>query len=218
MCQPSSCRRRRAHLKSRYGQKQTLRLHEQARLRALGLRGKPKTFTPLTLAQTIAWARRVPRSARVAQGFRRIDDFARRVKLVRAKRAELRRCHPHPLRQSILETLERVLYDRDDLMKAARREARAHWGPHFESRWGRGKPRVYDSVRNRYPMRDVAVPAVWLLARLDHGPNIAARMRQADPRPRILSSPHWIDRVAAGALRYHPTWLTAAERALVKAR
>lgn len=159
-------------MKSRYAKKEALLLQEEALLHALGLRGKPKTFTPLTLAQTAAWARCVPHSARMAQGFTRIDDFARHVKRVRAKRAELRRCHPHTLRHSILEMLERVLSDRDDLMKAARREARAHWRPQFAVWWGRGQPRVYDSVRNLYPMRDVAVPAVWLLARLDRGSNL----------------------------------------------
>jgi hypothetical protein len=168
--------------KTRYGQKQAYLLQEQARLRACGLRGKPKTFTPRTLAQTIEWARRLPRSALVAQGFTRIDDFARHVGQVRAERAELRKRHPHPLRHSILETLKRILSHRDDLMKAAWQEARAHWRPHFEVRWGRGKPHVYDSVRDLYPRRDVAVPAAWLLARLDDGPNVAARVHQADRR------------------------------------
>jgi hypothetical protein len=114
--------------------------------------------------------------------------------------------------------LERVLSDRDDLMKTARREARAHWRPHFAIWWGRGNPQVYDSVRNFYPMRDVAVPATWLLARLDGGSNIAGRLHQADPRPRILSTPHWIERVAAGVLHCPLSWLTATERAVVTER
>src|SRR5262249_11711608 len=135
-------------VKSRYGQKQARLLQEQLRRRAYGLRGRPATFTPLTLAQTVAWSRRVPRSARIAQGFAHIDDFARHVKQVRSKRAELHRCHPHPLRHSILETLKRIFSDRDDLMKAARREARAHWRPHVEVWWRRGKPQVFDNVRD----------------------------------------------------------------------
>lgn len=43
-----------------------------------------RIVTPLTLAQTVAWARCVPRSARMAQGFTRTDNFARHVKRVRA--------------------------------------------------------------------------------------------------------------------------------------
>src|SRR5262249_52143758 len=151
------------------------------------------------------WARRIPLSARKAQGFSRIIDFARHVKQLRAKRAELRRQHPDPIRRSILDALDRVLLERSDLLIAARREAGFWWGPHVNAWWGRGKPRAYGGVRiayrTYYPKRNVAVPATWLLARLDIGAGtMAARLREADPRPHFLSTPHWIDRLAAETL------------------
>jgi hypothetical protein len=178
---------------------------------------------PLTLGETLEWARRIPRSARVAQGFTRIADFARKVKQLRGERAALRRQHPDPLRRAILDTLDRVLADRSNLVIAARREAGFWWNPRVNVWWGVGKPRTYDSVRVRYgrcyPKRDVAVPAAWLLARLDDvAPNVAIRVRQADPRPRILSTPHWIERVATGVLACPDSWLTAGERAEVADR
>jgi hypothetical protein len=118
---------------------------------------------PLTLGETLEWALRIPRSARVAQGFTRIADFARKVKQLRAERAALRRRHPDPLRRAILDTLDRVLADRSDLVIAARREAGFWWSPRLNVWWGVGKPRAYDSVRVRngryYPKHDVAVPA-----------------------------------------------------------
>ena len=178
------------------------------------------TTAPLTLKETIDWAREVPRSARVTQGFVRVGDFARSVQRLRAKRTELRKHHPDRLRRAIVDTLERVIYDRDDLRAAARRAARVSWHPQFHVVWGSSTPRVYDSVRfisgRYYPKRDIAVPAAWLLARLNDGaPNVAARLRQSDPRPRILATPHWIDRIAAGVLSYHESFLTATERSAV---
>jgi hypothetical protein len=49
---------------------------------------------PLSLAETLNWARHIPRAAREAQGFKRITDFARHVKQLRIKRAELRKQQP----------------------------------------------------------------------------------------------------------------------------
>ena len=156
----------------------------------------------------------------MAQGFIRVSDFARSVQRLRAKRTELRKPHPDRLRRAIVDTLERVIYDRDDLRAAARRAARVSWRPQFHVVWGSGTPRVYDSVRfingRYYPKRDIEVPAAWLLARLNDGaPIVGARLRQADPRPRILATPHWIDRIAAGVLSYHESFLTAPEHRAV---
>jgi hypothetical protein len=199
-------------------------LYENTRWRACGAR-KPRLTAkkPLTLGKTVKWARRLPRSAVAAQGFTRIIDFARHVKKVRAKRADLRTQHPDPTRRAILDALDRVLLDRRDLLIAACRESGFWWEPPVNVWWGHGKPRAYDGVRiergNYYPRRNVAVPALWLLARLDNGVgSIAARLREADPRPRILSTPHWIDRVAAEALTCPPIALTPPEWAQVEAR
>jgi hypothetical protein len=104
-------------------------LYEKARWGACGLGKAPSPVAPLTLSETIRWARRVPRSARVAQGFPRIIDFARKVKRLRTERAEVRRRHPNPLRRAILDKLDRVLTDRSDLVIAARREAHFWWKP-----------------------------------------------------------------------------------------
>src|SRR5262245_4386706 len=82
-----------------YDQKTGGALYEKLRWRACGVRKPPKTiYIPLTLAETLNWARRIPHSARKAQGFTRIIDFARHVRQLRAKRAELRRRHPDPIR------------------------------------------------------------------------------------------------------------------------
>ena len=88
---------------------------------------------------------------------------------------------------------------------------------------GSGKPRAYENarlVRGRYYLkRDVAVPATWLLSQLsDDASNVAIRLHQADPRPRILPTPHWVERVAAGVLVCPDSWLTAAEIKEVAAR
>ena len=66
------------------------------------------TTAPLSLKETVEWARQVPRSARVAQGFERFGDFARSVQRLRAKRIEPRKQRPDPLRRAILDTLERT--------------------------------------------------------------------------------------------------------------
>jgi hypothetical protein len=41
---------------------------------------------------------------------------------------------------------------------------------------------VYENVRYRYAKTDVAVPATWLMARLDKAPNIALRVRKTAER------------------------------------
>jgi hypothetical protein len=198
-------------------------LYEQARWRACGFRRAPTGARPTTLSETIEWARRIPRSAREAQGYTRMVNFARHVKRLRAERARLREREPDPLRRDILDKLDRILADRPDLFIAARRAAKCWWRPQMNVWWSHGKPQVHDSVRlirgRYYEKRDVVVPAPWLLARLgEDETNIAIRVQRADPRPRILSTPHWIDRVAAGALKCHPSWLTATEHAVVDAR
>jgi hypothetical protein len=98
-----------------YGYTEGTFLYEQGRLRSCGLpQVRTRRAAPLTLAATVKWARRIPRSAREAQGFTRILDFARHVKELRAKRAELRKQRPDPLRRAILDTLERIMSDRFD--------------------------------------------------------------------------------------------------------
>ena len=196
-------------------------LYEQARWRACGR--TPTVARPITLSETIEWAQRIPRSAREAQGYTRIADFARHVKRLRAERAKLRAQQPDPLRREMLNKLERILADRPDLFIAARRAAKCWWRSQMNVWWSQGEPQVHDSVRliggRYYAKRDVVVPAPWLLARLgENGANIAARVKQADPRPRILLTPHWVDRVAAGALKCHPSWLSGTEQAVVEAR
>ena len=120
-------------------------LHEQARWRACGL--APKVVRPITLGETIEWARRIPRSARKAQGHTRIADFARHVKRLRAERAKLRECQPDPLRRNILDKLDRILADRPDLFIAARRAAKCWWRPQFNVWWRRSEPQVHNGVR-----------------------------------------------------------------------
>src|SRR5262245_6306358 len=157
-------------------------LYEQARWGACGQHVPAKPERPPTLGETIDWARLIPRSARVAQGYPRISDFARHVRRIRAERAKLRERNPDPLRREILAKLDRILADRRDLFVAARREAKFWWGPRVHAWWGSGKPRAYQNVRLRYCKTDVAVPATWLLARLDKGPNIALQVRKTAQR------------------------------------
>jgi hypothetical protein len=120
------------------------------------------------------------------------------------------------------------MFDRADLRKAARRAAKASCHPDFPVWWSGSKPRLYDGVRIRvrrlygrtyFRKRNVKVPATWVLARLGGGrDNIAVRVRDADPRQRILSTPHWLDRVATRALACNEHWLTVEERAQVSMR
>jgi hypothetical protein len=158
------------------------RLYEQARWGACGQLVPAKAEKPLTLGETIQWARLIPRSARVAQGYLRITDFARHVKGIRAERAKLRERKPDPLRREILDKLDRIMAERHDLFVAARREAKFWWSPRVRVWWQHGKPRPYDSVCWRYRKTDVAVPATWLFARLDKAPNIALRLRKTAER------------------------------------
>ena len=148
---------------------------------------------PLSVADTAKWARRIPRAAREAQGFTRIADFARHVKQLRAKRAELRKQHPDPVRRAILDTLERIMFNRADLRKAARREAKANCHPNFPVWWNGSKLRLYDGVRLErrayYPKRNVAVPATWVLARLGgRGANVAVRVRHRPTTAHLLDA------------------------------
>jgi hypothetical protein len=206
-----------------YGYQEGTFLYEQDRLLPCGLpKVRLRRTTPLSIAETINWARRMPRAAWQAQGFTRIRDFARQVKQLRQKRAELRKPKPDPVRRAILDRLERIMLDRADLRKAARREAKANCHPDFPVWWNGKKPRLYKGVRRArgyFPKRNVKVPATWVVARLDgSAANVAERMRQADPRKRILGTPHWINRVAAGALVCHDAWLTASEHTEVQTR
>jgi hypothetical protein len=153
-------------------QKKGRLLHEQARRRAVGLRAPSRLPPgPLTLGQTIRWARRILRASRLAQGFPDIAEFARHVRQLRAERAELRAWQPDPLRRDILDRLDRVIQGRPDLIREARLVAGFWWKPRLTVWWRVGKPRQYDSVRmvgSRYfPKTDVAVPAAWLVARFD---------------------------------------------------
>ena len=105
-----------------YHQETGRALYENERWAVCGLGAAPNSIVPLTLGETLQWARRIPRSARVAQGFTRLSEFARNVKQLRAKRAEWRKKYPDPLRRATLARLDRVLDDRRDLVIAARRE------------------------------------------------------------------------------------------------
>src|SRR5262245_62109540 len=105
------------------------RLYEQARWGACGINCPPKVERPLTLRETIEWARSIPQSAREAQGHTRLVDFARRVKQVRVERAKLRERHPDLLRRAILDKLDRILAGRLDLFVEARRAAKFCWKP-----------------------------------------------------------------------------------------
>ena len=109
---------------STYGRRKGRLLCEQARAEACGL-PLQRVRPPKPLGLTMLWADRIPRPARAAQGFHHVKDFARSVKELRARRAELQRQHPDPVRRAILDTLERILSDREDLREAARRQARA---------------------------------------------------------------------------------------------
>jgi hypothetical protein len=157
-------------------------LHDKVRCAAVGARWEPRTSVP-SLKETIAWARRIPRAARAAQGFTRLVNFARYVKQLRAKRAKLREWHPEPVRRDILDKLECILNERKDLIITARRRARFTWKPRMYVWWGGGVAKVHDGVRlaggTYYDKRNVAVPAAWLLARLGSGGNVATRMRRA---------------------------------------
>ena len=194
---------------------------ERARRSAVGVRWEPTAAVP-TLAETTAWARSIPRAGHQAQGFTRLADFARHVKQLRTKRAKLREWHPDPVRRDVLDKLERIIGDRKDLTIAARRIARFWWQPRMYVWWRAGMPHAQDGVRLAggiyYDKRNVVVPAAWLLARLGTDGNVASRVRDADPCLRILATPHWLDRVAAGVLVCPPSWLAADERAAVEAR
>src|SRR5262249_29898358 len=133
-------------LQSAYGHREGRLLHEQVQLTASGIRWEAAR-APFTLSETIEWAWSVPPSAVRAQGFTRIDDFARHVKQVRAKRAELRKQRPDPLRRGILDMLEPILLDCPYIQKAAVREAGVNCNPQFHVWWGGGKPHVYNDVR-----------------------------------------------------------------------
>ena len=197
-------------------------LYEQDRLLPCGLpKVRLRRTTPLSIAKTIKWARRIPRAAWQAQGFTRIRDFARHVKQLRQKRAELRKPKPDPVRRAILDRLERIMFYRADLRKAARREAKANCHPEFPAWWKGSKPRLYIGVRYRrayFPKSNVKVPASWVLARLGgRGANVAVRVQRADPLRCLFATPGWAKRVAAGELRCHPSWLSKRQRARVKA-
>jgi hypothetical protein len=207
-----------------YGHKEGAFLYEEDRLHSCGLtKARVERDAPLSVADTIKWARHIPRAAREAQGFTRIADFARHVKQLRADRAKLRKQHPDPVRRAILDALERIVFYRADLRKAARKEAKANCHPNFPVWWNGSKPRLYDGIRLErnvyYPKSNVAVPAKWVLARLGgRGANVTVRMRRADPLRRIVSTRGWIERVAAGEIRCHPSWLTDKQHARVAAR
>ena len=149
----------------------------------------------MTLGEALDLARSIPRSARVAQGYPRIGDFARRVMSVRQERAG-RRIYAdslQTLRREIAGRLERILWERQDLRRAARREAgldprdsapcRVDYAPRdpgeplcgsrlAPAEQGRGY--VKRSWQNGsasgtvyHPStRRVSVPAAWVLARL----------------------------------------------------
>lgn len=194
-----------------HGYQQGTFLYERGRLRSCGLPARIRRAAPLNLAETIKWARHIPRAARVAQGFTRITDFARHVKQLHAKRIALRKQPPDPLPRAILDTLERIMFDRADLRKAARRAVNANYHPDFPVWWKGRKPRPHEGVRHAYgyyPKRNVKVPAIWLLARLGVGgrANVAVRVRQAYLLRRLFLTPRWVERVASGELsRRRPT-------------
>lgn len=78
----------------------------------------------MNLTETIAWARSVPRSARVAQGYPRIRDFAHHVMRVRDERARRRKMPAlsHE-QQGIVEGLQAALDADPILRRMARTEA-----------------------------------------------------------------------------------------------
>jgi hypothetical protein len=61
---------------NRFGQRKGRLWLEQARRDAVWVRWEP-TAAVSTLADTIPWAHSIPRAARHAQGFTRLEDFAR---------------------------------------------------------------------------------------------------------------------------------------------
>lgn len=81
-----------------------------------------------TWTETIAEARRIPRSARVAQGFTRIRDFAAHVWRVRHERAQRRKSGGtdslDALRDTIAERLQAILDERPEIRRSARQTAR----------------------------------------------------------------------------------------------
>jgi hypothetical protein len=96
------------------------------------------------------------------------------------------------VRRAILDTLERIMRNRADLRKAARRAAKANCHPNFPVWWKGRKPRLYDGLgvdsawivkgvvyRTCYHKRNVAVPAAWLLARLGKETNVKIRVQRA---------------------------------------
>jgi hypothetical protein len=163
------------------GQKRGRFLLDRACRSAIGAHWEPTTAVP-TLAETVVWARSIPKAAREAQGFTRVLDFARQVKQLREERAKLRAWHPDPVRRDLLDKLQRIMDDRKDLTITARRIARFWWKPRMYVWWCGGVPKAHDGVRLEhgvyYEKRNVVVPAAWLLAHLGTG-NIAKRMRLA---------------------------------------
>jgi hypothetical protein len=84
-----------------------------------------------TLAQTVVECRRIPRSARIRQGFPRLKDFARHVHRLQAERRARPAPNPTPSeivmkwreRVTILARLTRIIEDDAGLRLAARRAA-----------------------------------------------------------------------------------------------
>ena len=87
-------------------------------------------------------------------------------------------------------------------------KARFWWKPHVHVWWGHGKPRVYDSVRGRYAKTNVAVPATWLLARLDKAPNIALQVRKTASRAKRATEAEVACSHVSGLLM-QPGWVVA---------
>jgi hypothetical protein len=149
----------------------------------------------MTLTETITELRRVPRSARVAQGYPVLRDFALHVMRVREQRAR-RRAYTdaqETIRREIAARLQRILDSRRDLRRLAREDALLD--PHdsapcivyFAPR-GPGE-RLVDSARHNYEVgrryvkyhwarngargtvyrpstRHVRVPAAWMIGRI----------------------------------------------------
>jgi hypothetical protein len=87
-----------------YSHKEGTFLYEQDRLLACGIpKVRLRREKPLSLGDTVKWARGIPRAGRAAQGFTRIKDFARHVKRLRERRAKLSKPQPDPLRREILD-------------------------------------------------------------------------------------------------------------------
>jgi hypothetical protein len=126
------------------------------------------------------------------------------------------------VRRAILDRLERIMFYRADLRKAARREAQANCHPEFPVWWKGSKPRLYMGVRYErayFPKRNIKVPASWVLARLGgRGANVAVRVQRADPLRCLFTTPGWAERIAAGELRCRLSWLSKRQRARVEAQ